>query len=326
MESSKGGVLSAILFTLYLDKLLIRLKNSNIGCSINGCYTGALSYADDITLSCPSIRGLNRMLEICNTFAAEHNLTFNTKKSVGIKYGDTVCASETIYLGENKIRWESSVCHLGNYFDTKLSDMIDCKMKYSSFIGSVNKYVMANFGHLQSHILSQIFKTHCSTFYGSVLWYFNSEGFAKICTTWNKGVRTILKLPIRAHTYLLGPLLNQQNIHEQLYVRSVRFLYTMYHSSNSIVRTVFNNALYNSNSCIGYKIAYFRNIYAIDITKHDPSFVFSRVKATGTFNNIAHSAAIDNLLTLLLVRSDISYIEGFDGSDIDDLIELVATL
>ena len=100
----------------------------------------------------------------------------------------------------------------------------------------------------------------------------------------------------------------------------------MYHSSNSIVRTVFNNALYNSNSCIGYKIAYFRNVYSIDITKHDPSFVFSRVKATGTFNNIAHSAAIDNLLTLLHVRSDISYIEGFDGSDIDDLIELVATL
>ena len=59
-------------------------------------------------------------------------------KSLGIKYGDPVCASETIYLGGNKIRWESSVCHLGNYFNTKLSDMIDCKMKCSRFIGSVN--------------------------------------------------------------------------------------------------------------------------------------------------------------------------------------------
>ena len=49
MESNKGEVLSAILFTLYPDKLLVRLKNSNIGCSINGCYTGALSFADDIT-------------------------------------------------------------------------------------------------------------------------------------------------------------------------------------------------------------------------------------------------------------------------------------
>ena len=32
----QGGVLSAILLTLFLDKLFIRLKNSNIGCSING--------------------------------------------------------------------------------------------------------------------------------------------------------------------------------------------------------------------------------------------------------------------------------------------------
>ena len=74
--------------------------------------------------------------------------------------------------------------------------MIDCKMKCSSCSGSV-KTVMANLGHLQSDILSQIFKTHCCTFYRS------AESFAKICTTWNKGVRTILKLPIRAHTYLL---------------------------------------------------------------------------------------------------------------------------
>ena len=55
-------------------------------------------------------------------------------------------------------------------------------------------------------------------------------------------------------------------------------------------------------------------------------FFFSHVKATGTYNNIVHNATIDNLLTLLHVRSDISYIEGFGGSDIDDLIELVATL
>ena len=97
----------------------------------------------------------------------------------------------------------------------------------------------------------------------------------------------------------------------------------MYHSSNYNVRTVFNNALYNSNSCIGYKMAHFRNTYAVDVTKHDPSFVFSRVKVTGTYNNIAHNATIDNLLTLFHVRSDISYIEEFDGSDIDDSIELV---
>ena len=59
-----------------------------------------------------------------------------------------------------EIRLESSVhvCHLDNYLDTKLSDLIDCKMNCFSFIRSVNR-VMANFGHLQSRILSQMSHT-----------------------------------------------------------------------------------------------------------------------------------------------------------------------
>ena len=48
------------------------LRESGFGCKIDNCYTGAISYADDISLFCPSIRGLNRMLDICNKFAAEH--------------------------------------------------------------------------------------------------------------------------------------------------------------------------------------------------------------------------------------------------------------
>ena len=65
-EVKRGGVLSAILFTLYLDKLLIRLQNSNIGCSINGRIIILEPYHTLMIerLSCPSIEGLNRMLEM----------------------------------------------------------------------------------------------------------------------------------------------------------------------------------------------------------------------------------------------------------------------
>ena len=58
----QGGVLSPILFSIYIDRLLILLKESGIGCHLNGTYCGALAYADDITISCPSRRGLNRLL------------------------------------------------------------------------------------------------------------------------------------------------------------------------------------------------------------------------------------------------------------------------
>ena len=74
-----GGVRSPILFKLYIDILLIRLQNSGVGCHINTIYMGALSYADDITISCPSLYALSIMLDICNNVAHENVITFNTK-------------------------------------------------------------------------------------------------------------------------------------------------------------------------------------------------------------------------------------------------------
>ena len=81
----------------------------------------------------------------------------------------------------------------------------------STFIGSVNK-LMAYFGHLQAPVLSKIFRTFCFNFYGSSIWDFNSTGFKKICTTWNIGVRTVLKLPFDIHSYFLGTLLRKYYI------------------------------------------------------------------------------------------------------------------
>ena len=49
----QGGVLSPILFSLYLDKLLVELRELGIGCHMNGLFTGitgAFIYADDITI------------------------------------------------------------------------------------------------------------------------------------------------------------------------------------------------------------------------------------------------------------------------------------
>ena len=55
----QSGVISPIFFNLYLDPMLIRLRESRIGCHINNVFTGALAYADDVTIIC--LRGLNKM-------------------------------------------------------------------------------------------------------------------------------------------------------------------------------------------------------------------------------------------------------------------------
>ena len=145
---------------------MILLRDSGTGCKINNCYTGAIAYADDITLSCPSIRGLNRMLDICNKFAAEHYLILNSKKSLAIKYRKEVNHTEHVLLGHNRINWVDCVKDLvNNYFNTQLSHSTKCMMKRSNFIGSVNN-LMTNFGHLQALVLCNIIRHSVAIFMG----------------------------------------------------------------------------------------------------------------------------------------------------------------
>ena len=54
----QGAILSPTLFSIYIDELFLLLKLSGYGCLINHYYYGAISYADDIVLLCPSREGL----------------------------------------------------------------------------------------------------------------------------------------------------------------------------------------------------------------------------------------------------------------------------
>ena len=58
------------------------------------------------------------------------------------------------------------------------------------FIGYVNK-LRSNYDTLQPHILINLFKSYCCSFYGSMLWKYNSEGFDKILEYSYKNIITI---------------------------------------------------------------------------------------------------------------------------------------
>ena len=91
---------------------------------------------------------------------------------------------------------------------------------------------MGNYGGLQTEMLIKLFDSYCCSFYGSQVWNINSPGFNRCCVQWNKAVRRILKVPYRTHTWLLGPLLNQQHVKMQFQRKILRFVYTMLNNTN----------------------------------------------------------------------------------------------
>ena len=55
------------------------LNNCGFGCYIANRFVGALCYADDLTLICPSRRAISLLLNICEEFAVEYHVKFNSE-------------------------------------------------------------------------------------------------------------------------------------------------------------------------------------------------------------------------------------------------------
>ena len=52
---------------------------NKLRCWFNGDFVGIVGYADDNFLISPTLDGLQEMLDTCEQYANEHNLTFSTK-------------------------------------------------------------------------------------------------------------------------------------------------------------------------------------------------------------------------------------------------------
>ena len=74
----QGSVLSPTLFAVYLDGLLLQLRQLGVGCHVGGWWYGAACFADDLFLLAPSRTSAAMMLDTCEQYALQHNLQFST--------------------------------------------------------------------------------------------------------------------------------------------------------------------------------------------------------------------------------------------------------
>ena len=74
----QGPLLSSALLSVYMDKIIMKLRRSGVGCHLGGLFCGVIGYADDILLLAPSRSAKEVMLKICVEYAEENNLEFST--------------------------------------------------------------------------------------------------------------------------------------------------------------------------------------------------------------------------------------------------------
>ena len=207
----QGSVLSPLLFSVYLDGLLKKLRDLNLGCHIKGYWLGACGYADDLILLATSRDSLQRMLNICEKYSSEHNLEFSTNpvpsksktkciyfcgRLNGVKYPDQ------LVLNGKKLPWVTTADHLGHCLSQMTNMEKDCERARAKFISkSTETRDQLRFAK-PCHIL-KAYEVMCMDAYGSMLWDLQSSKAEQFFKSWNTAVKHAYNVPLNTFTYLV---------------------------------------------------------------------------------------------------------------------------
>ena len=201
----QGGVLSPILFTLYMDDLLMDLKSQGVGCFWDSFFAGALCYADDFVVLAPS-SALRIMIRCCEDFAASRGLRFNASKTQLICFSyspSSSCHACILFCGQ-LLSFVDTATHLGHLLNFNLSDAPDVNHKFRDMVKKAN-YVLVTFPSVGPLVLTKLYQSYCLSLYSSCLWSLSCPALHSLEVAFNNILRKIWKLPRRSHIGLHWP-------------------------------------------------------------------------------------------------------------------------
>ena len=194
----QGGVLSPILFSIYMDELSGSLDECNIGCTVSNILCNHLFYADDIVLLCPSVKGLQHLVNICKSYSTKHAITFNPAKSYCLSFLPhrfNVQVAYSVSLNNEPVVFKPSCKYLGVLLTHDLTDDNDFNRQLRAFYARIN-YLCRNFIACTPEVKLMLFNSYCANVYASHCWAnFRRSSMSKLTVAFNNCFRRFMHYP-----------------------------------------------------------------------------------------------------------------------------------
>jgi len=196
--SKRHGIFSHV----YLDDLSKELNNIKAGGFIGEVLLNHSMFSDDIRMFSPSVRWLQRILDVCQAYAESHGIIFNCNKTVCGTFKAKSAKSTAmplLKLGGQYVKSVDQYKHLGIVLDTELSDDKDIlRQQLRCQYCAANK-LLASFSRCSNPVKNVLFRYCCAPMYASQLWCsFRKSCMQKLRVAYNFGCRAPCNLPWRA--------------------------------------------------------------------------------------------------------------------------------
>ena len=225
-----------------MDDLSCMLNNLNIGCNLNDTNVNHMFYADDTVLlaTCPT--ALQSLIDICSKYVNDHELIYNAKKTKCMvfkpkKLKDLYCPK--MILNNCSLDYTDSAKYLGCILSSDFTDDADIGRLIRSVYARGNTLI-SKFRSCSISVKCKLFKSHCSSFYGSNVWCsFNVNTRKKLIVAYKQVFRSFLSCKREATTsQMLNLNIPPYQVLERKYLYG--FLDRIYNCDNAIVKAIVN--------------------------------------------------------------------------------------
>ena len=323
----QGAISSPLFFSLYINDLLIILRNAGFGCHIGGFFVGRLGYADDLLLLSASRSGLQVMVDLCQKFTAKKNLMFSTNPDAEKSKTKCIIFSKkqrdlrnvtSVFLNGDPLPWVQQIKHLGNIMQCDNSMQVDCTMKRGKFIGKVNSLFQGLY-FADPCVKMKLMTIYVSSFYGSGLWDLFSPVCDRLYRAWNVAVRVGLNIPATTHRYPVEPLSGTCHAKTLLCSRFLKFTDQLLKSTKPVVRLLARLFMGDMRTTLG------RNLFKIKNGLGNRECTIANIKRHYRYFPVPDGELWRlNLLDELLENSGkISNVESFSENNVKMLISAI---
>ena len=136
------------------------LKKCGVGCYYLDVFAAAIFYADDMAILAPSLKGLQKLLDLCGLYCHEWDICLNARKTKNLFFGKKCDEPAQLSIDGKNIEWVAECVYLG--VTLKSGKRFGCSVmeKVQKFYRSANSILRID-GRSDDLTMLHLLETHC---------------------------------------------------------------------------------------------------------------------------------------------------------------------